>query len=265
MRRHPLVLFFALAFALPWFVWGTALAEQLGWITWHIPGALAFWIGLPIASCGTAALTGGWPAVKDLLLRMVRVRVRVRWYLVAVVLTPALAALAVLVGVVAGLPVSPETTSWWGVLGAFAFNTWMWLLTEETAWRGFALPRMLPRFGAVGANLLLGVVWAVWHLPLFLIDGSFQSRLPFVVFALSTVATSVLIGWVFRGARGSVLLAALFHASADVTIGVSGVMTSSGVLLGVFVGLQLLAAVVALVMLARASAEPSAEPGVGAP
>jgi membrane protease YdiL (CAAX protease family) len=253
MRRHPLALFFTLAFALPWFVWGTALAEQAGWIGWHIPGALAFWIGLPVASFGTAAITGGKRAVADLLLRMVRVRVGVRWYLAALLTTPVLAGVTALTAFATGLPLDPEAASWLGVLGAFAFNAWMWLLTEETAWRGFALPRMLPRFGEIGANLLLGAIWAVWHLPLFWVDGSFQSRLPFVAFAVSTIATSMLIGSVFRGARGSVLLAALFHASADVTIGFSGVMSSHPVLLWVFVALQTLAAVAVAVIVSRRS------------
>ncbi len=242
MKRHPLAVFFTLAFALPWFVWGTALAEQAGWIGWHIPSPLAFWIGLPIASFGTAVLTGGWPAVRDLLLRMVRVRVGVQWYAVALLATPVLAGLTALVALATGVPLAPEAASWLDLLGAFAFNAWMWLLTEETAWRGFALPRMLPRLGQVGANLVLGAVWAVWHLPLFFVDGSFQSQLPFAAFALSTIATSMLIGWVFRGARGSVLVAALFHASADVAIGFSGVMSSGAALLWVFVALQVGAA-----------------------
>src|SRR5690606_35637119 len=119
MRRHPLALFFTLAFALPWFVWGPALAEQAGWIGWHIPGALAFWIGLPVASFGTAAITGGRRAVVDLLSRMVRVRVGVRWYLAALVATPVLAGLTALVAIATGLQLEPETASWFGVLGAF--------------------------------------------------------------------------------------------------------------------------------------------------
>lgn len=45
MSRRPLLTFFVLAFALPWAVWATALAEQAGWTSWHLPGALAFWIG----------------------------------------------------------------------------------------------------------------------------------------------------------------------------------------------------------------------------
>ncbi len=245
MTRRPLLTFFGLAFALPWAVWATALAEQAGRTSWHLPGALAFWIGLPLASFGAAGLTGGRAAVVDLLRRMVRVRVRVGWYALALLVTPALAALTACLATNAGLPLHAEPAGPATLAGAFAFNAWMWLLTEETAWRVIALPRLLPRFGALGANLLLGSIWAVWHLPLFGVEGSFQSRLPFVAFALSTLATSMLIGWVFGRTRGSVLVAALFHASADVTIGVTGVMTSGDATLWTFVGLQLAAALIA--------------------
>lgn len=198
-----------------------------------------------MASFGAAALTGGRTAVIDLLRRMVRVRTGAGWYAVALLATPVLTALTAGVAAAAGHPVDAAPIGWVELAGAFAFNAWMWLLTEETAWRGFALPRLLPRLGAVRANLVLGAVWALWHLPLFAVAGSFQAQVPFAAFALSTMATSMLIGWVFVRTRGSVLIAALFHASADVTIGVSGVMTSGAGTLWIFVGLQLAAAAVA--------------------
>lgn len=91
MRRHPLILFFVAAFFFPWLVWATSIAEAAGLIGWHIPESLAFWIGLPLATYGTAALTGGWPAVKDLLLRLIRVKVHVVWYIIALVLPAVIA------------------------------------------------------------------------------------------------------------------------------------------------------------------------------
>jgi membrane protease YdiL (CAAX protease family) len=242
MRRHPLILFFALAFALPWAVWGTSIAEAAGWIGWHLPPALAFWIGLPIATFGTAAVTGGWPAVKDLLLRMVRWRVAPLWYAAAILITPLLAVAAMLLGGALGTPALTGPFSLPAVAGALAFNVWMWLLTEEVAWRGFALPRMEQRMRPLTAALLLGALWALWHLPLWFVPGSFQASLPLAGFVVSTVATSVLLAWVFDRARGSVLIAALFHGVTDVTIGLTGVMTSGATLFWIFVGLQVLAA-----------------------
>jgi membrane protease YdiL (CAAX protease family) len=244
-------MFFVLAFAGPWFVWGSQWAHQEGLITWQVPGALAFWIGLPLATFGTAAMTGRWPAVRDVLARMVRARQSPLWWVIAMLAVPAIAAIAIGVGVVLGARPSLGPVAPLAVLGAFLFNVWMWLWTEEAAWRGFALPRMVGLWGPVRANLALGLVWAMWHLPLFALVDSFQSTIPFWVFALSTMSTSLLIGWVWQSTRGSVAVAAVLHASADVTISTTGVMTSGPLLLGVFVGLQAVLGVLALVLIAR--------------
>lgn len=249
--RRALVVFFALAFALPWFVWGSRWAHQEGLIAWQIPGALAFWIGLPVATFGTAVITGRWPAVRDVLARMIRVRQHLVWWVVAVLAVPFIAAAALGIGALAGVLPSWEAATPLAVAGSFLFNVWMWLWTEEAAWRGFALPRMVAMWGPLRANLALGAIWAVWHAPLFALTDSFQSTIPFWVFALSTMSTSLLIGWLWHVTRGSVALAAVLHASADVTIATTGVMTSGAVLLGVFVGLQAVVGAVALVLLWR--------------
>lgn len=252
MKRHPLIVFFIAAFALPWLIWGTTLAQQAGLIGWHVPESLGFWIGLPLATYGTAALTGGWPAVKDLLLRLIRVRVHPLWYVVAIGLPILIAAAAVGIGFLLSTPAAIGALIPAGALvGALLLNCWEWLITEETAWRGYALPRLQRRFDPLTASLLLGILWALWHLPLFFIDDSFQSRIPFAGFALSTVATSVLIGWLFNHARGSVLLAALFHGFTDVSIAYTGVLTSGTVLFWVTVGVQVLLAAAVSVDLFR--------------
>ena len=243
MRRHPLIPFFIAAFLLPWFVWGTTIAQDAGLIAWHIPESLAFWIGLPVATYGTAALTGGWPAVKDLLLRLVRVRVNWVWYVVAVGLPVAMGAVLVGFGLLIGRPAQVGVlVPVGGLAGALLLNVWMWLITEETAWRGYALPRLQRRFDPLVASLVLGLLWGVWHLPLFFITGSFQSTIPFVGFLISTVATAVIIGWVFNRARGSVLIVALFHGFTDVVIAFTGVMTSGLLLFWITVALQVLVA-----------------------
>lgn len=250
MRRHPLPTFFLLAFLLPWAVWGTTLAQDAGWLAWHVPPSLAFWIGLPIATFGTAGLTGGWTDVKDLLLRMIRVRVPGWTWLIALVGVPALAWVVVAGSAALGRPASVGSElPVGGLAGALLLNAWMFLLTEEVAWRGFALPRLQQRMRPLVADMLLGGIWALWHLPLFFVDGSFQSRVPFAGFVLSTVAISVLIGWLYDRARGSVLVVAIFHATTDVAIAFSGVMTSGAGIFWAFVALQ--CAVGVLVAVAR--------------
>jgi membrane protease YdiL (CAAX protease family) len=214
-----------------------------------------------LASFGAAALTGAMPAVRDLLSRLVRVRVGVRWYAAALLVPPATAAAALAVAGLVGSGSTAPSTSVGAVAGLLVFNAGMWLLTEETAWRGFALPRLEQRFAPVTASVLLGLVWAAWHLPLFLVAGTFQSTIPFGGFLISTVATSVLIGTVFDGGRGSVLIAALCHAATDVTIATTGVMTSGAVLFWVFVTLQVVTALGCVPVLLRVA--PGVCEGVG--
>lgn len=245
MKRQGLTLFFVLAFVLPWAVWGTTIAEQHGVLSWHVPSSLAFWLGLTIAAYLAAALSGGTPAVLDLLRRLVRVRVAWVYYVAALLLVPLIAGIAILVGKLFGgsANVGEEVSA--GALPAvFALNLWLFLITEETAWRGLALPRLQNRMSPLGAALLLGLVWGVWHVPLFLTEGTFQARIPFLGFMLSILATSVMISWLYNRARGSVLIAALCHASTDVTIAYLGVMTSGGLLFWLFVAAQCVAAVV---------------------
>ena len=272
IRKRQLTTFFVLAFLLPWVVWGTTIAQDHGWTTWHIPQALAFWLGLTIATFGTAALAEGWPGVKDLLARMVRARVGWRWYAVAALLTPALAMLAVALGSALGMSTSVGTeVSAAGVPVLLLVSLWLFLLTEEAAWRGFALPRLQARMRPVPAALVLGVLWGLWHIPLFLIADSFQSSIPFAGFLLSILATSVLTSWIFNNTRGSVLMAALFHATTDVAIAYSGVMSASTGLFWLIVALQCLAAAAVVPALRTMPAnttglihpEPSASGAVG--
>lgn len=257
MKRNGLVAFFVLAFVLPWAVWGTTIAEQHGLIGWHVPSSLAFWLGLTIAAYVAAAVSGGAPAVSDLLRRLVRVRVAWFYYAATLLLVPVLAGASVLMVSLFGVTARVgQDVSSAALPGVFALNLWLFLITEETAWRGFALPRLQARMSPLGAALVLGLVWGVWHLPLFLTEGTFQARIPFLGFMLSILATSVIISWLFDHARGSVLLAALLHASADVTIAYSGVMTSGGLLFWLFVVVQCaVAAFLAQQLLARAVPE----------
>lgn len=90
----------------------------------------------------------------------------------------------------------------------------------ELGWRGYALPRLLARFTPLGASLVLGVLWAAWHLPFALTLGSALDGIPLYWFLPSLMGASILYTWVFNGTGGSVLLAILFHAASNTTANV---------------------------------------------
>lgn len=82
---------------------------------------------------------------------------------------------------------------------------------EEFGWRGVGLPLLQRRFTPLGAGLIIGFVWALWHLPAFLFSGTVQSEWSFVPFFLGVIALSVIVTPMFNATRGSILMAALFH------------------------------------------------------
>jgi membrane protease YdiL (CAAX protease family) len=82
---------------------------------------------------------------------------------------------------------------------------------EEFGWRGVALPLLQRRFAPLWAGLILGAIWGFWHLPAFLFSGTPQSAWSFGPFVIGVLALSVILTSMFNAARGSILIAALFH------------------------------------------------------
>jgi membrane protease YdiL (CAAX protease family) len=85
-------------------------------------------------------------------------------------------------------------------------------ISEEFGWRGYALPRLQARWNALVSSIVLGIIWAAWHLPLWLVAGSSQQGSSFWLFLANLALLSVLYTWLFNNARGSILVAVVFHA-----------------------------------------------------
>jgi membrane protease YdiL (CAAX protease family) len=211
-----LTTFFLLVFGITWMVWvPRAAGVPLG-----IVGQAWTWVPA-IAALLAAVLTGGRDAVRELGARLVRWRVGWQWYLV-VILGPAAFSLAVAgVYVLLGgswADAAPPSLREGPLLLLPLFLVILTLtdgLGEELAWRGFALPRLLTQHNALVASLILGMIWALWHLPLVWTEGAPMYQLPVWLFLLDIPAKSVLFTWVFLHTRGSVLLAMLFHGATN--------------------------------------------------
>ncbi|NIO22169.1 MAG: CPBP family intramembrane metalloprotease [Candidatus Aenigmarchaeota archaeon] len=88
-------------------------------------------------------------------------------------------------------------------------------LGEEVGWRGLALPELQRRLGSLGGNIILGIIWALWHLPLFFMPGSFQYGDSLFIYVYLLTCWSIVIALLVNKARGSVLVAILFHETAN--------------------------------------------------
>lgn len=205
LRRHPLLAFFVLAYGLTWWIYPLVhISPLLG-----IPGLF----GPALAAIIMAAVTDGAPGVRALLGRIVRWRVEVRWYVIALGLPTLLAVITAGLHYVLGL-------GWPVRLGAMTvleLVVFVLVVGEELGWRGYALPRLLERYSVGTASLILGAVWGAWHLPTFFVAGMPQRGLPIVASLLLTVAYSVLLSWIYLHTRGSVLIATLVHGAINLS------------------------------------------------
>jgi len=223
--RH-LLTFFALAYALTWVVWIPAGLAARGTITLGMPTLPLFILGGfgPLAAAVIlSARHGGRGAVRALFAQLDPRRVCGRWFLIPVLLVPL--GLVPVGGFLAAGGELPDGEALLGI--AFTFLAQLVLvatigggLDEEMGWRGYALPRMLRTLHPVTASLALGLLWAPWHLPLWLDPSGTHAAYPFWVFLVDTVARSVLIGWMYCASGGSLLVAIWAHALANSADGI---------------------------------------------
>ena len=158
-------------------------------------------------SAGTGALLG----------RVFQWQVGARWYVFAVGYMAAIKlATAVVHRLVTGARPRFGVDAWYLMLAAIPISMWV-QAGEEIGWRGYALPRLAARFGLGGASVGLGVIWAVWHLPLFYVLGADTFGQAFTTYLLQVVALSVALAWLYWHTRGSLLLVMLMHAAINNT------------------------------------------------
>ncbi|MDN5794548.1 MAG: CPBP family glutamic-type intramembrane protease [Intrasporangium sp.] len=212
------------AFLPPWAFWFSAIAHDAGLIGWRLPQGAALWsMFLPLVA--VVAWRFGRPGLRDLASRVTRWKVPVRAYAAALLAPLVIGASAV--GAARALGAGDPTGQVLAAgpaLGYLVTGTGVFLLTEELAWRGVLLPRFLARWSPWHASLVLGLVWAAWHLPLLQVRSGSDAGAPVLGFLLLVVATSVLMTAVVGLGRGSVLVAALAHAALDASYSWFGVV-----------------------------------------
>jgi membrane protease YdiL (CAAX protease family) len=246
--------FLLLACALSWaWAWPLALSGALvtrgtGWPT-HFPAL----VGPAVAALLTTAWVSGWTGVKDLLARMGRWRFPLRWWVV--MLSPlAFLVVALLVQAVVGdLPKLGDFGRYSGlpavgVPGVAVLVVVVNGFGEEIGWRGFAVPTLAPRFGLLGAALVIAPMWALWHLPYFFLLDSYRSFNAFTIigFLIGLTYGSIVLTWLYLGTGGSILAVASWHglfnmatATDGATDIIAGTVSALAIALGIVVSPRL--------------------------
>ncbi len=222
--------------------------------------AIAGLLGPILSGLIMTALTEDGAGMARLLRRIVRWRVGLRWYVFALFGLPAAMVLGTLMrpGALASFDVSAQP---FFLVYLRAFVSMALIggpLFEEPGWTGFAQSRLQRLYGPLIGGLILGSLWALWHLPGFLIPSQDVTDIPprgtvldFVVFALALIGLRLIIIWVVNNAKNSVFMAILVHASWNTFYAAVLVrLFPSPIVLGSYLNLAIAACALALVIVA---------------
>lgn len=215
------ILFSAITLGLSYLVfWGPIAVFKIATISFvskvHGPtwAVLLFILGGFVPSLVSIILTGigeGTKGLSSLLKRCVQFKIGLRWYLGII--------LVVVVGAAGQIVIN-------SLLGhTFNFALYLWQLpsliplivlgpiSEEFGWRGYLLTKLQHRLNALTFSIVVGLVWGLWHLPLFYMVGTSQHelQLPFIGFFVGIVAVSIAMTWTNNNTRGSIFAAIIFH------------------------------------------------------
>jgi len=219
IRRHRLASFFLLAFAISWSL--DALVLHLGmepsWTRWIISGFLSA-LGPAIAAGVVISASGD--SIRSWLAGVLRWRVHPKWYAAAIGIPAVVAVGSGGILQALGGPVD---------FGAFSFDpislgigillgTTIGGGQEELGWRGFAQPELQEQFGGLWAAVIVGILWGVWHLPLFFDPTAVHAQWPLssqLAYFVGIIAFSILLAWVYNGSGGSILLVMIMHGAEN--------------------------------------------------
>lgn len=226
--RH-LVFFFLLAFGISW---STAILIAVLGLDMSTTGSrpiqpLNVLIGVmgsispSLAAFIVTGFTEGRISVKALWKRFWNRNISFKWLVVILFLYDVCRLIANLIAhVVDGqtYQILDSSTPWWmsilALVAAFIYSG----LAEEFGWRGYALPRFQARLSALTSSIVLGLIWMSWHIPFFFIPGLPLYQRDLLGWAPWLLMTSILQTWIFNNTKGSVLAAALFHATMNTSL-----------------------------------------------
>lgn len=225
MKQHPVMSFFIVSYLFSWIFWVPAILyirinlgdqETPSWLM--IPNLIGTW-GPFVSAVIMARIINGKGGIKSLLAKFNSFKVGVKWYILTILIAP--------VGMFAAIGVY---TLFHDGVGAIDHSQWIFVLLgpipallfgplgEELGWRGFALPNLQKKYTALTASIIIGVVWALWHLPAYwapsgtAISGYDVTLFNVVWYIVFTIGLSILHTWLNNNTKSSLFIAVLFHA-----------------------------------------------------
>jgi membrane protease YdiL (CAAX protease family) len=219
VRIDSTIQFFLLTYVVTWITTMVGLAGGIAssspWFFFSRTLLLLGSLAPSLVALGLTASEEGTLAAKALLRHLFEWRIAARWYVLALCYPVSIVLSSDLAHrVIAGAWVTLSYPQWFAIVLS-GILTMPVRASEEIGWRGYALPRLTKRFGLMKAALILGPIWACWHLPLFLIPGMANYGRSVSLFVLGVTAFSFAFAWVYWNTNGSLLPVLLMHSAID--------------------------------------------------
>jgi uncharacterized protein len=230
--RNPVPAFFILAFLFSWGLWflmvtlSLSLKDPLG----SVINSLAIF-GPTLAGLILTAALYKVDGLRQLIARLSPSKVRVRSWLTVILLPFVIMIVALTIALLpsGSFPTKLISRIWILPLLLEALRIFFLggPLGEEIGWRGFALPRLLDHNSPFKASLILGLIWGLWHMPIYFVSGSGQNdmlksggsfSMLFPAFVVWTIGLAVLFTWVYKKTKENLLAAILFHTAVNTAV-----------------------------------------------
>lgn len=221
LTRHPILAFILVCYGFSWGLWSLMILSSHGMLPFRFPTNPLGSFGPAVPAIVLTAAVHGREGLRRLRQRLFQWRESGAQYLFTILSTAALYAVAISIAALSGSltqPVFENLDRWYMV---FPLGLYVLILGgplgEEIGWRGYLLPALQRRTSPLAAALLVGLIWSVWHLPDFWLEGAAQKGSSILLFAVTTIALSVVFTWVFNKTHGSLFVAVLYHFFVNMT------------------------------------------------
>jgi len=217
--------FFLLTFAYSWVIWIPSVLDGIGIeLPFSVAGysILVVIIGafaLMLAAITLVARESGWKGTKAFLGQALDFRFKLVYLVIALALPLLIHAIAHYLAPAVGLDVAktlfPTEIPTAPIVLAIPYFILMLFIgggQEEFGWRGYAQEPLQRKIGVIPASFVIGVIWGIWHLPLWFMAGDLHSAYSFLAFVMMTTSISIMYAWLYNSSGKKLIVVIFFHA-----------------------------------------------------
>ena len=217
--------FFLLTFAYSWVIWIPSVLDGIGIeLSFSVTGYSLVVVIIGAFAPMMAAITlvareSGWKGTKAFLGQVLDFRFKPVYLVIALALPVLIHAIAHYLAPTVGLNVAktlfPTGISVAPIVLAIPYLILMLVIgggQEEFGWRGYAQEPLQGKIGVLPASLVIGVIWGIWHLPLWFMTGDLHSAYSFLAFVIMTTSISIMYAWLYNSSGKKLIVVIFFHA-----------------------------------------------------